>query len=142
MRSSSPRSSSRCRSGAGLSFRGGEIDCRFGGGVIDLREATLDPAIAHLKVTAMFGGGQILVPEPGASRRGSWGSAGPATRDPDQRDADAPHLTIEGTAMFGGFGIASEMPEAAVQGLEEAVAKAAARHESSLAEASEPVAVV
>jgi hypothetical protein len=33
--------------------------------------------------------------------------------------------------MFGGFGIASEMPEAAVQGLEEAVAKAAARHEQT-----------
>ena len=125
------------------SFRGGQVDCRFGGGVIDLREATLDPAGAFLKVTAMFGGGQILVPE-------SWrvttrvlgiGGAGDA-RPRIERAEDAPHLTIEGTAMFGGFGIASEMPEAAVQGLEEAVAKAAARHEHKSAEEPEPVAAV
>jgi hypothetical protein len=125
------------------SFRGGEVDCRFGGGVIDLREATLDPAGAHLKVTAMFGGGQILVPE-------SWGvttrvlgigGAGDA-RPRIEREEDAPRLTIEGTAIFGGFGVASEMPEAAAKGLEEAVAKAAARHESVAAEEPEPVAAV
>ena len=45
------------------SFRGGTIDCRFGGGVIDLRGATLDPAGARLDVKAQFGGAQILVPE-------------------------------------------------------------------------------
>jgi hypothetical protein len=44
-----------------------------------------------------------------------------------ERDEDAPHLTIEGTAIFGGFGVAYEMPEEATRGLEEAVAKAAAK---------------
>ena len=34
------------------SFRGGSVDCWYGGGVIDLREATLDPAGAHLQVRA------------------------------------------------------------------------------------------
>lgn len=124
-------------------FRGGEVECRFGGGVIDLREATLDPAGAHLKVTAMFGGGQILVPD-------SWrvttrvlgiGGAGDA-RPRIEREEGAPHLTIEGTAIFGGFGVASEMPEAAVQGLEDAVAKAAARREHKSAVEPEVVAAV
>ena len=125
------------------SFRGGSIDCRFGGGVIDLREATLDPAGAYLKVTAMFGGGQILVPESWrvTTRVSGIGGAGDA-RPRVERAEDAPHLTIEGTAIFGGFGVAFEMPEAATKGLEEAVAKAAARHGSVTAEEPEPVGTV
>jgi hypothetical protein len=112
------------------SFRGGTVDFRFGGGVIDLREAVLDPAGARLDVMAFFGGGQILVPEGWrvTTRVMGIGGAGDA-RPRIEREEDAPHLTIEGTAIFGGFGVASEMPEAAARGLEEAVAKAAARHE-------------
>jgi hypothetical protein len=125
------------------SFRGGSVDCRFGGGVIDLRGATLDPGGAMLKVSAMFGGAQILVPEDWrvTTRVLGIGGAGDA-RPRFERGEDAPHLTLEGTAVFGGFGIASEMPEAAAQGLEEAIAKAAARHEHKTAEAPEPVATV
>jgi len=110
------------------SFRGGTVDCWYGGGVIDLRDATLDPAGARLQVKAVFGGGQILVPE-------TWqvhvrvvgvGGAGDA-RPAVERPADAPHLTIEGSAIFGGFGVSTELPEAAAQGLEEAIAKTAKR---------------
>ena len=43
-------------------FRGGTLDCWYGGGIVDLRDATLDPAGAHLEVKAVFGGAQILVP--------------------------------------------------------------------------------
>jgi hypothetical protein len=42
-------------------FRGGTLDCWYGGGIVDLRDATLDPAGAHLEVKAVFGGAQILV---------------------------------------------------------------------------------
>jgi predicted membrane protein len=44
-------------------FRGGRVECWFGGGTIDLRNATLDPLGARLQVTAVFGGGTVLVPE-------------------------------------------------------------------------------
>jgi hypothetical protein len=125
------------------SFRGGTIDCRFGGGVIDLRDAALDPAGARLEVRAQFGGAQILVPD-------SWrvttrvigiGGAGDS-RARSERADDAPHLAIEGTALFGGFGVSSEMPDAAVAGLEAAIAKAAARREHADAERPEEVAAV
>jgi hypothetical protein len=42
-------------------------------------------------------------------------------------EPEAPHLTIEGLAIFGGFGVTSELPEAAARGLDEAVARSRAR---------------
>jgi hypothetical protein len=123
------------------SFQGGTIDCRYGGGVIDLRDATLDPAGARLDVKAMFGGAQILVPETWRVTTKVLGIGGAGDSRPRlERDEDAPHLTIEGTALFGGFGVASDMPEEAARGLEQAVAKAAARQERAAAVASVAVA--
>jgi hypothetical protein len=109
-------------------FRGGTLDCWYGGGVIDLRNATLDPAGAHLQVKAVFGGCQILVPETwrvslNVRGLGGIGDARPRIDRPDP----APHLSIEGTAFFGGFGVTTEMPEAAAKGLEQAVARSEAR---------------
>lgn len=123
---------------AARSFRGGSIDCRFGGGVIDLRAATLAPAGAHLEVTAMFGGGQIVVPESWrvTTRVIGLGGVGDA-RPRVERAPDAPHLTIEGFALFGGFGVSSEVPEAQIQGLDEAIKRT--RHRGAPAGASEPV---
>src|SRR5438876_7060326 len=43
-------------------FRGGRVECWYGGGVLDLRDATLAPEGATLHVRAVLGGGQILVP--------------------------------------------------------------------------------
>jgi hypothetical protein len=121
-------------------FRGGSIDCWYGGGVIDLRQAVLDPDGARLDVKARFGGAQILVPEGWRVTTGVMGIGGAGDARPRiERAEDAPHLTIEGTAIFGGFGVASEMPEAAVQGLDQAVAKVAARHEHAVAEQPEVV---
>lgn len=125
------------------SFRGGTIDCRFGGGVVDLRDAALDPAGARLDVKAHFGGAQILVPESWRVTTRVLGIGGAGDGRPRiERADDAPRLTIEGTALFGGFGVMSEMPEAAARGLEEAVARAAARHEPARADAPEAVAAV
>ena len=76
------------------SFRGGTLDCWFGGGAVDLRDATLDAAGATLRVRTIFGGGQIVVPE-------SWRvvndivvvAGGVAdTRPPADRSDDAPEL--------------------------------------------------
>ena len=44
-------------------FRGGTLTTWFGGGNLDLRDATLDPMGARLEVRAIFGGGSILVPD-------------------------------------------------------------------------------
>jgi predicted membrane protein len=96
------------------SFRGGSVDCWYGGGVVDLREATLDPSGAVLKVRAIFGGGQILVPETWAVTLNVRGVGGLSDVRPVDRAAEAPHLTIEGLVLFGGFAVMSEMPGAQV----------------------------
>lgn len=103
-------------------FRGGELDCWYGGGIIDLRDAVLDPAGARLRVRAMFGGGQIVVPEAWqvTTRVVGLGGVGDA-RPRVERALDAPHLTIEGFAFFGGFGVSSEVPEAQLEGLDQAI---------------------
>jgi hypothetical protein len=122
------------------SFRGGSVDCWYGGGVIDLREATLDPDGAHLRVRAIFGGAQIVVPETWrvTTKVVGIGGAGDA-RPPVEHPVDAPHLTIEGLAILGGFGVTSDVPEAELRGLGEAVARSAAwRH---VAPAADPLAV-
>ncbi|HET9521197.1 MAG TPA: hypothetical protein VFO73_09150, partial [Candidatus Limnocylindrales bacterium] len=120
-------------------FRGGSIDCWYGGGAVDLREATLDPAGAHLQVRAIFGGGQIVVPETWrvTSKVVGIGGLGDGRAQVGRPD-DAPHLTIEGIALFGGFGVMSEMPEAAARGLEQAMARRGRHHEPS----PEPTVVV
>jgi hypothetical protein len=123
------------------SFRGGSVDCWYGGGVIDLRGATLDPAGARLDVKAVFGGAQILVPESWRVTARVLGIGGIGDARPGiERAEDAPHLTIEGTAIFGGFGVAYEMPEEATRGLEEAVAKAAAKASARHEHAETPLA--
>jgi hypothetical protein len=125
------------------SFRGGSLECWYGGGVIDLRDATLDPAGAHFQVKAVFGGGQILVPDAWRVDLRVLGVGGAGdTRPRIERPDDAPHLTIEGTAIFGGFGVATEFPEAAAEGLEQALEKAAAKREQSAPAVPEPIAVV
>ena len=88
-------------------FRGGTMVCWYGGGSLDLREATLDPAGAVLTVRAIYGGAQILVPgdwRVTTAMRGFAGGAGD-DRDPLAQADDAPQLTIEGLAFFGGVGI-------------------------------------
>jgi hypothetical protein len=109
-------------------FRGGAVDCWYGGGVIDLREAVLDPDGARLDVRAVFGGAQIVVPTTWrvSSKVVGIGGVGDG-RPPVEYEAGAPHLTIEGLAIFGGFGVTSELPEAAAAGLEKAVARSRAR---------------
>jgi hypothetical protein len=114
--------------GRATNFRGGTLDCWYGGGVIDLRDAILDAAGARLEVRAVFGGAQILVPESWNVTAkmigiGGLGDARPRT----ERPADAPHLTIDGFALFGGFAVMSDVPEDELRGLDEQI-KRWARH--------------
>jgi hypothetical protein len=61
------------------SFRGGSIDCWYGGGVIDLREATLDPAGARLEVRAVSAEVRSSSRRAGGLPLACSGSAGSAT---------------------------------------------------------------
>lgn len=107
------------------SFRGGTVDCWFGGGVIDLRDATLEPAGARLKVRAVFGGCQILAPDTWRVSSKIVGIGGLGDGRPRRELAeDAPNLMIEGVAVFGGFGVMSGMPEAEARGFAKAIARA------------------
>jgi len=90
------------------SFRGGKVTTWFGGGVVDLRDAVLDPGGATLEVNALFGGGNLIVPEDWnvETRITGIGGAGDG-RSKRERSPDAPTLRVEGQALFGGWGITS-----------------------------------
>jgi hypothetical protein len=91
-------------------FRGGRAELWFGGGVIDLRSATLDPAGATLSVRVLFGGGQVAVPEGWEVETHLRGMGGVTDTRPDvDRPEPAPRLVIEGLVLFGGFQITSEL---------------------------------
>lgn len=94
----------------------------YGGGTLDLRGATLDPAGAVMPVRAIFGGCRLLIPETWRVElrmKGFFGGIGDA-RNAELVDPNGPLLTIEGFAVFGGMGIVSEAPdleEGATEGL-------------------------
>lgn len=91
-------------------LRSGTLECWYGGGALDLRDAVLAPEGATLSVRAVFGGGQILVPADWrvVSRVRGMGALS------DVRSAkgiaeNAPTLTIEGLVFAGGFAVMSEL---------------------------------
>jgi hypothetical protein len=89
-------------------FRGGTVTTWFGGGTVDLRDATLDPAGATLHANALFGGGNLIVPETWNVETRIIGIGGAGDGRPKaERTPDAPTLRLEGTALFGGWGITS-----------------------------------
>ena len=80
----------------------------FGGGEVDLRDATLDPAGATLQIKTLFGGGSLVVPESWNVETKLVGIGGVGDGRPKiERSADAPTLRLEGTNVFGGWGITS-----------------------------------
>ena len=89
-------------------FRGGKVTTWFGGGVVDLRHATLDPDGATLEINALFGGGNLVVPEDWNVETKIVGIGGAGDgRSKAERSPDAPTLRVEGQAVFGGWGITS-----------------------------------
>jgi len=88
-------------------FRGGSWIAMFGGGEIDLREATLDPSGATLRVTAAMGGGDVQVPDGWNVELTSRAFMGGVRVDRRTATDDpyAPTLRIEARALMGGFGI-------------------------------------
>ncbi|MEO8437096.1 MAG: hypothetical protein ABI562_01465 [Chloroflexota bacterium] len=91
-------------------FRGGRLECWYGGGRLDLRDATLAPDGATLQVRAIFGGGQILVPADWRVFSTVRGLGGIQDVRPAKGYAeDAPELVIEGLLIAAGFAVMSEL---------------------------------
>ena len=118
---------------AATQFRGGTLECWYGGGVLDLRDAVLAPEGATLYVRAIFGGGQILVPPSWkvVSRVRGFGGL-QDVRPATGRAADAPELVIEGMLFAGGFAVMSELSEDQAEWLEEIEEKQGLKAEPKL----------
>ena len=100
-------------------FTGGSLECWYGGGVLDLRDAVLAPEGATLRVRAVFGGGQILVPPTWkvVSQVAGLGGVSDVRSTPDLPD-DAPTLTVSGALFCGGFAVTSELAEGEAEWLD------------------------
>jgi hypothetical protein len=99
-------------------FQGGSMLAWFGGIAVDLREAELAPG-ARLSVQTLFGG--IAVKTPPTWRVESKVKAvagGVDARTPARDDRDAPVLTLEGLALFGGVAVGAKEDAAATTGSE------------------------
>jgi len=100
-------------------FRGGALECWYGGGVLDLRDATLAPEGATLAVRAIFGGGQILVPADWRVITHVRGMGGISDVRPSMGyKAGSPELIVEGLVFAGGFAVTSELAEGEAEWLE------------------------
>jgi predicted membrane protein len=89
-------------------FKGGKVDCVFGGAEIDLRKVKLSDKDARLEVNAVFGGGSVLVnPENYKVKSNGTGVFGAWVNESEPSDKDEPVLEITGTAIFGGVEIKS-----------------------------------
>jgi len=95
-------------------FRGGVLECWYGGGMIDLRDAVLAPEGATLNVRAIFGGGQLLVPADWKVVSRIRGLGGVTDVRPAKGyEAAAPELVVEGMLFAAGFVVSSEVPDEA-----------------------------
>jgi len=93
-------------------FRGGSILSWFGGVAVDLREAQLAPG-AHLDVQSLCGGIALRVPPEWrivSSVKALGG--GVAIDAPGPSSPDAPTLTLDGLAAFGGVAVGSRAADA------------------------------
>jgi hypothetical protein len=115
-------------------FRGGRLELWYGGGVLDLRDAMLDPSGATLEVRAVFGGGQILVPADWKVISSVRGLGGLSDVRPARGHLDgAPELVINGLVIAGGFAVMSELDGDGAEWLAEMEAKQDAEPSSSVA---------
>jgi hypothetical protein len=105
-------------------LRGGQLELWYGGGVLDLRDAVLDPGGATLDVRAVFGGGQILVPADWKVISRVRGLGGLTDVRPARGHlAGAPALVINGVVVAGGFAVMSELDADGAEWLAEMEAK-------------------
>jgi hypothetical protein len=92
------------------SFTGGELLTWYGGGRLDLRGATIAPDGADLRIRAIFGGVQLIVPSTwrveATTTTPMMGGIANMTTAPE--DPDAPVLRLSTLAVFGGVAISND----------------------------------
>lgn len=82
-------------------LRGGSATALFGGVVLDLRQASLDPAGATLAATATFGGVEIVVPRGWRVEvRGTPIFGGLSSKLDPVASGEAPTLKVDATSIF------------------------------------------
>jgi hypothetical protein len=94
-------------------FRGGSMLAWLGGVAVDLREARLAPG-AYLRVHALCGGIAIRIPEGWRVDSNVKAIAGGVdVRTIGADDPDAPTLTLDGLAVFGGVAVGAKPSQGA-----------------------------
>ena len=90
-------------------FKGADLVAIFGGGGLDLRNATMSADEAVVSVNAVFGGFEVRVPETwqvDVHVAGIFGGHEDKTHQPDPRLVPNPkRLIIRGSTIFGGLGV-------------------------------------
>jgi hypothetical protein len=85
----------------------------MGGADLDLREARLPPGLTELRVTAIMGGVDIIVPPGLAVEAHGWAIMGGfdgVDRAPAEPDPERPLLRISGFAVMGGISVRTRLP--------------------------------
>jgi predicted membrane protein len=89
-------------------FKGGKIVAVFGGFNLDLRKAEIDGQEAEIHADAVFGGGEIRVPESwrvSVRTASIFGAFVDETRPPVDEGPATKRLLITGSAVFGGVNV-------------------------------------
>jgi hypothetical protein len=89
-------------------YRGAHYIAILGGGEVDLRRALIQGDLAHIEITAIFGGFEIRVPKNWLVVNevvGIFGGAADETVQPLPEAPGVKRLIVRGTALFGGVGI-------------------------------------
>lgn len=87
------------------SFKGGSMLAWYGGIAVDLREAELAPD-ARLSLRTLFGGIAVKTPPNWRVESNLTAIAGGVdAKTPAEDDAEAPVLTVDGLAVFGGIAV-------------------------------------
>ncbi|HJW98675.1 MAG TPA: DUF5668 domain-containing protein [Terriglobales bacterium] len=94
----------------GKYFQGGDVVAIFGGFKIDLSRADMEGNEAVINATALFGGGEIIVPETWrvlVEGTGIFGGYVDKTRHAPRADGAIKTLHVRGAAVFGGIEVKS-----------------------------------
>jgi hypothetical protein len=89
-------------------FEGGELSCVFGGIELDLRGANTKKDELVIEASAVFGGIELLLPDNWkvtVRGAGIFGGYEDKTHPPANSAEKRPHLTITGSAVFGGVSV-------------------------------------
>jgi len=89
-------------------FKGGRLECIFGGFEIDMRQAMISADVAEIEINAIFGGAEIKVPESWEvlmQGTGIFGGFSDETAHPDSSYPNPKRLIVKGAAVFGGVNV-------------------------------------